>query len=121
MAAALLAPALLLASGAQGLRYFRCATGEVSLHSCCPPRVEQRSQGTTLAGPQAGCCEAHVVPAPEPLEPQVAAPASPPALVAVAEAIAARCPQRTTAREDPREGSPPEGTAIHLLLCALLI
>jgi len=120
IAAALVASALLLASGAQGLRYARCATGEISLHRCCPPQGERPAQDTTLQAQQAGCCETLVVPSPEPQEPQVVAPASLPAIAAQAPAIVTRYPRWTMARIDPREASPPEGTSLELL-CSLLI
>lgn len=121
IAAALIASATLIASGAQGLRYFRCASGAVSVHSCCPSRGEQRPEDAKLAVQQVGCCETLALPSPEPQEPQAAADASPLGLVARAPAVAARHLPWAAARGDLREANPPSGKALLLRHCSLLI
>ena len=121
IAAGLIASATLIASGAQGLRYFRCASGAVSVHSCCPSRGEQRPEDAKLAVQQVGCCETLALPNPEPQEPQAAPNALPLAVVERAAAVVAGDLPFAAVRGDPRGANLPSGKALLLRHCSLLI
>lgn len=122
--AALLAPVLLFAGGAQGL-LSRCGAS-VGRHSCCckKPGADAAVAQATVAAAQVPCCDSAVTPSrPEQQRPPQAvsaltgpAPVAPlyaePALAALARAVPQRPPERDRGRPSP---------SLPIQLCSLLI
>jgi hypothetical protein len=98
LAVALVAPALILASGAHGMRLFSCATGGTSIHACCRGAGESAPARPTLSATRLHCCKAIALPRTEPFAPtgMSQAPSAPalalPAVPAVAPTQAQQPP-----------------------------
>ncbi len=117
--AALLLPAMLAMSAAQGLLFMRCGES-VRMSCCCPPEDATPPAATWTQAPKQ-CCDKLAVPNVPAQAHELAASFSPaPVLVAVlgAEQPALQQPQRV--RDAPRLGLPPPESIV-LTHCALLI
>ena len=117
--AALLAPALLVAGGAQGLFFMRC--GEQVGMSCCCPGEKAPPPASTLTPAKGLCCDTLAVPSAPAQVHEVAVSAVPaPVLVAVAVAPHPAVIGPRAARDAPSL-DPPQPASIVLSNCALLI
>lgn len=120
--AALLAPALLLAGGAQGFFFMRCGEQARMSMSCCCPAAKTPAPETTLTQAKGLCCDTLAVPSAPVQVHEVAASAAPvPVLFAVATAPHPAMVSAPRAVREAPSVDPPQSASIVLSNCALLI
>ena len=113
-------PAVSIAAGLQGLRYFRCVSGQVALERCCSGRAEH-PDAPKLVSTRGACCETLSLPSPEPQQPTSPTEVSSALLHAPPPVALTGMVPASPGRIEPPGVEPPPARELPLLHRALLI
>lgn len=120
--AAVVAPILLVAFAAQGLEYFRCMSGKVSLSPCCAnERQRFDPSASRLAAGEAQCCDTLAISGTDVQEQPVAQGTVVPPPAHVAETVVAVPAPLVGEIPLVAATSPPRWRSLAFAYCALLI
>ena len=119
--AAALAPALLVATAAQGLAFMRCGSAVQVAASCCCHKDEAPAPASDVMASDGSCCDHLTVPTTQPqVEPRSKAPVPSPAIVAVIQEPLPLAGALRDGVPGPRLDPPPAPSPL-LASCSLLI